>query len=170
MKLAIPVILLSFACLNVLGADKLEATLQKGLFEEEGNQNLDAAIQVYQSLVAAHDNDRKTAATALYRLGECYRKLGRTNEAISQFQRILASFSGPPTLAMLSRQNLVGLGASADATDAASTLPAGSSRRSPCSKASRRPGPKPPRPPRCINDTGTVARGASPLTPNGGSG
>ncbi|HKX62670.1 MAG TPA: ankyrin repeat domain-containing protein, partial [Verrucomicrobiae bacterium] len=115
MKTTLALLLASLTCLTTHAAEKLDATLQKGLFEEEGNQNFEAAIQAYQSLVAAHDNDRKTAATAIYRLGECYRKLGRTNEAITQFQRILAAFSDQPTLAMLSRQNLVGLGADSSA-------------------------------------------------------
>ena len=85
--------------------------LQKGLFEEEANHNLDAAIAAYQSLVTQFDQDRKLAATAVFRLGECYRKLGRTNEAVVQYQRVLRDFSDQPTLVTLSRQDLGALGA-----------------------------------------------------------
>ena len=126
MKLTIPLLCISLATVTLPAAEKLDATLQKGMFEEEGNQNLEAAIQAYQSLIAAHDNDRKTAATAIYRLGECYRKLGRTNEAVAQFQRILGAFSDQPTLSTLSRQNLAGLGA---APSTPSGPEAGSTRR-----------------------------------------
>src|SRR5215472_1866249 len=49
--------------------------------------------------------------TAIFRLGECYRKLGRTNEAVAQYQRIVREFSDQQTLATLSQQNLAGLGA-----------------------------------------------------------
>jgi len=63
------------------------------LFEEEANDNLAAAIKAYQSVLATHDNQRKLAATALFRLGECYRKLGQTNEAVAQYQRLLRDFS-----------------------------------------------------------------------------
>ncbi len=85
------------------------SALQQGLLEEEANHNLDAAIQAYQSVVSQFDKERKLAATALYRLGECYRKLGRTNEATAQYERLLRDFSDETTLANLSRQNLAGL-------------------------------------------------------------
>src|SRR5262249_37519935 len=55
----------------------LTSALQKGLFEEEANRNLDAAIAAYQTLATQFDKDRQVAATAIFRLGECYRKLGR---------------------------------------------------------------------------------------------
>ena len=87
----------------------LNAALQRGLFEEEGNRDYNAAIAAYQSLAAQFDQSRQVAATAIFRLGECYRKLGRTNEAVTQYDRILREFSDQPTLTMLSRQNLIGL-------------------------------------------------------------
>jgi tetratricopeptide (TPR) repeat protein len=87
----------------------LSAALRQGLFEEEANRNLDAAISNYQSLATQFDQDRQVAATAIFRLGECYRKLGRTNDAVVQYQRIVREFSDQQTLATLSRQNLTGL-------------------------------------------------------------
>ncbi len=84
--------------------------LQKGLFEEEANHNLDAAIAAYQSVVTQFDQDRKLAGTAVFRLGECYRKLGRTNEAVVQYQRVLRDFSDQAPLVTLSRQDLGALG------------------------------------------------------------
>lgn len=101
------VVLLPFAA---HAADDLSTALQKGLFEEEANQNLPAAIKAYESLLAASDAQRKLAATALFRLGECYRKLGRTNDAVTQYQRLLRDYADQSTLATLSRQNLRGLG------------------------------------------------------------
>jgi ankyrin repeat protein/tetratricopeptide (TPR) repeat protein len=94
-------------------ADPPNAALQKGLFEEEANENLDAAIAAYQSVLAGHDDQRKVAATALFRLGECYRKLGRTNDAVAQYQRVVRDFADQTNLVTLSRQNLVGLGSTA---------------------------------------------------------
>lgn len=101
------VVLLPFAA---HAADDLSAALQKGLFEEEANQNLPAAIKAYESLLSANDEQRKLAATALFRLGECYRKLGRTNDAVTQYQRLLRDYADQNPLATLSRQNLRGLG------------------------------------------------------------
>src|SRR5216684_3729512 len=91
-------------------ADTLSETLQKGLFEEEANHNLDAAIKAYQSVLDQTEEQRKLAGTAVFRLGECYRKLGRTNDAAAQYERILREFSDQSTLADLSRQSLTGLG------------------------------------------------------------
>ena len=88
----------------------LTPALQRGLFEEEANQNLGAAIQAYQSVAGQFDKDRKLAATAIFRLGECYRKQNNTNDAALQYERILREFSDQPTLVTLSRQSLSGMG------------------------------------------------------------
>jgi ankyrin repeat protein len=93
--------------------NSLTAALQQGLFEEEANRNLDAAISNYQSLAAKFDQDRQVAATAIFRLGECYRKLGRTNDAVAQYRRVINEFGDQTALANLSQQNLAGLGATA---------------------------------------------------------
>jgi tetratricopeptide (TPR) repeat protein len=115
MKTKLALLLALLFPLAIRAADApTSAALQKGLFEEEANQNLDAAIKAYQSVLAAHDDERKLAATALFRLGECYRKLGQTNEAIAQYQRLLRDYSEQTILVTLSQQNLAGLGALAD--------------------------------------------------------
>jgi ankyrin repeat protein len=90
--------------------NEVSALLQQGLFEEEANQNLDAAIQAYQAVIAQTDKNRQFAATAIFRLGECYRKQGKTNEAAAQYQRILRDFADQTQLAKLSQQNLEGMG------------------------------------------------------------
>jgi ankyrin repeat protein len=92
--------------LNVSAADVFTEKLQRGLFEEEANHNLDAAIKEYQSITAQSDEQRKIVATALFRLGECYRKLGKTNEANAQYRRILRDFSEQEQLVKLSRDVL----------------------------------------------------------------
>jgi ankyrin repeat protein len=97
-------------CLSA-ATNELSGALQRGLFEEEANRNLDAAAQAYQAVSAQFDQDRKLAATAIFRLGEVYRKQGKTNEAVAQYERIVREFPDEQTLATLSRQNLTGLGA-----------------------------------------------------------
>jgi hypothetical protein len=44
----------------------LSAALRQGLFEEEANRNLAAAISNYQALAAQFDQDRQVAATAIF--------------------------------------------------------------------------------------------------------
>ena len=67
--------------------NNLTTLLQQGLFEEQANRNLDAAISNYQTLAGQFDQDRQLAATAVFRIGECYRMQGKTNEAAGQCQR-----------------------------------------------------------------------------------
>src|SRR2546427_2701490 len=98
-------------------ADNLSAALQKGLLEEEANHNLDAAIQAYQSVINQYDDQRKIAATAVFRLGECYRKQGKTNEAVLQYQRVGREFADQDTLVKLSAQYLSAPGISATCFD-----------------------------------------------------
>ncbi len=103
------------------------STLQRGLFEEEANQNLTAAIQAYKAVASQYDKDRKLAATAIYRLGECYRKQGATNEASAQYERILRDFSDQTQLATLSRKELKSLGNTSSPAVAPETVSGGAS-------------------------------------------
>jgi ankyrin repeat protein len=105
---------------QVFAADALTEALQKGLFEEEANHNLDAAIKAYQDVLSRADEQRRVAATALFRLAECYRKQGKTNEASGEYQRLLRDYADQTTLVNLSRQNLTGLGVSTPTTATAS--------------------------------------------------
>lgn len=88
----------------VAATNDISGLLQKGLFEEEANRNLDAAISAYQAVVAQMEKDHQFAATAVFRLAECYRKLGRTNEATAQYQRVLREFSDQTELVKLSQE------------------------------------------------------------------
>ena len=84
----------------------LTSILQKGLFEEEANHNFPAAIEAYQGVINRFDEDRKLAATAIFRLGEIYRKQGKTNEASAQYERVVREFSDQSALATLSQSYL----------------------------------------------------------------
>lgn len=104
-KINLFVVVLVFT-VNAFAADPLTERLQRGLFEEEANRNLDAAIREYQSVVTQADEQRRVVATALFRLGECYRKLGRTNDAAAFYQRIVREYSEQEQLAALSQSQL----------------------------------------------------------------
>ena len=110
MKTTISIFILALTATIGLAQTNLTALLQQGMLEEQANRNLDAAVSNYQALAAQFDQNRQLAATAIFRLGECYRMQGRTNEAADQYHRIVNEFSDQSTLVTLSRQNLVGLG------------------------------------------------------------
>jgi ankyrin repeat protein len=103
-------LLLTVATLAGAQTNNLTTLLQQGMFEEQANRNLDAAIATYESLATQFDQDRQLAATAVFRLGECYRALGRSPEAAAQYQRVIRDFSDQTILITLSRQNLAGMG------------------------------------------------------------
>lgn len=91
-------------------AEPLEQAFQSAIVAEEVRRDLNAAVRGYEAVIAQVDAQRAIAATAVFRLGECYRKLGRTNEATAQYQRVVRDFPAEATLVRLSRENLLALG------------------------------------------------------------
>lgn len=88
--------------------------LQEGLFEEEVNRDLKSAMNHYLALLDAYDANRKIAATAVIRLGECYRKLGRNDEAVSLFKRVTREFGEITNLVATATTRLRQLGTTID--------------------------------------------------------
>jgi tetratricopeptide (TPR) repeat protein len=88
--------------------ERLSDQLRKGIVQEETGQNIDKAIQAYQAIVAQFDQDRRTAATALFRLAECYRKLGKREQAVAGYQRVVREFADQAALVDSSRKQLTG--------------------------------------------------------------
>ncbi len=81
-------------------------SLQAGILEEELNIDLNAAIQSYRSLINQFDGQRALVGNTIFRLGECYRRLGKMDEARAQYSRILWEFSDQAVLVKLSKQFL----------------------------------------------------------------
>src|SRR4026209_593751 len=86
-KIGIVVVVALVTALQLPAADALTEALQKGLFEEEANQNLEAAIKAYQDVLSRADEQRRVAATALFRLAERYRTHGQTNQPRAESRR-----------------------------------------------------------------------------------
>jgi len=99
----VALLILSSSNTKAGSTNDITSLVQRGLFEEEANHNLDAAMQSYEAAIKLHDKDRKLAATAIFRLGECYRKQNKTEEANAQFKRIVTEFPDQKELADLSR-------------------------------------------------------------------
>ena len=118
--------LLMFCLARTPAADSLNESLRKGLLEEEANRNLGAAIEAYQSVLDQFEEQRKIAATAAFRLGESYRKQGKTNEALAQFERVIRDFNDQGALTTLSRKYLAEAGRSMAASDQRIAGPSGS--------------------------------------------
>src|ERR1700691_4940930 len=78
-------------------------TLRNGILEEDSKQSPGAAIQQYQAVMTQFAEARQTAATALFRMAECYRKQGNRSQAIAAYQRVLKDFPDQTKLAAQSR-------------------------------------------------------------------
>lgn len=87
----------------------LQELLKLGLFEEEGNRDPVKASAHYEKLVQVFDSQRADVATAIFRLAECSRKLGKANEALKYYQRVVAEFGERNELVSLARENIAGL-------------------------------------------------------------
>src|SRR5581483_1934560 len=70
----------------------LDLWMQRGTFQEQALKDLPLAAQSYQHVLADYEHDRELAATALFRLGECYRLEGNTNLANTQYERLIKEF------------------------------------------------------------------------------
>jgi hypothetical protein len=81
-------LLLMLATTSAFSAQEPSILLEKAIYSEETLGNLSDAINIYQQIVNSADTGRTTGALALYRLGMCYRKIGRENEALAAFSRL----------------------------------------------------------------------------------
>jgi len=100
-------LLVSIASTRLIGGDDTNTTFELGMLEEEANHNLDAAIRNYRDSLSYLVTNRQMLATAVFRLGECYRKEGKLGEARMQYRRILRDFPDQTNLVRIS-QEIVG--------------------------------------------------------------
>ncbi len=65
--------------------------LQSGLYKEEVNGDLEAAIEIFERVLQEFPKDRPVAAKALLHIGLCKEKLG-LNEAINAYQKVVDQY------------------------------------------------------------------------------
>ena len=70
----------------------IEQLYQDGQHKEEIVGDLEAAIESYRKVVEKQLKDRKIAAQAQLRIGLCYEKLGKTQEAQTAFRQVADRF------------------------------------------------------------------------------
>jgi len=104
MKKTVAMIFLMLLAGSAAAQEKLADQLRKAIVEEEANQNLDKAIQTYSAILAQYDEMRRTAATALFHMAECYRKQGKNEQAATAYQRLVWEFPEEVKLVEASRK------------------------------------------------------------------
>jgi ankyrin repeat protein len=80
--------------------------LEKGLFEEEVQQNYPAAAEHYSKFLQEQEKFRRNAAIALFRLAEVYRKQGKTDLAMARYQEVLQRYPDQTNVAAQARAQL----------------------------------------------------------------
>src|SRR5436190_12638626 len=97
-------------------AESLSVLLQKGIYAEETEGNLDSAIKIYEQIAAEGASNRALIAQAQYRLAVCYQKQGKKEQAVGIFNDLLRQFPSDAALAKKAREQLAALGYSAPET------------------------------------------------------
>lgn len=93
-------------------AESLSVLLQKGIFAEETEGDLDAAIKIYDSIVKEAEANRSLVAQAKYRLGVCYKKKGSKAEAIEILNQFVEQYPSDGPLHQKAQNLLADLGQS----------------------------------------------------------
>lgn len=86
-------------------ADSGYNLFQRGLAKERAESDPRAAIKIYEQVVREYVKDRKLAAQALIRLGECYEKLGEAGSR-KVYERVLREYSDQKEAATIARTRL----------------------------------------------------------------
>ena len=63
--------------------------LQKALYQEESEDNLDTTIELYEQILGQSPNVKAVAARAAYQLGMCHLKKGKHDKAVKYFQQVI---------------------------------------------------------------------------------
>ena len=104
--------LLIFGCMLSIStpvqAQNPQKVFQKGLIQEEGEGNLKAAIEIYNSIVNDNSVDRTLRAKALLHVGICHEKLGSQN-ARKSYQKLISEYSDQKDIVSLGKEKLDGL-------------------------------------------------------------
>ncbi len=108
--IAAAVLIGSVLALAARAADSPSVLLQKGIYAEETEGNVDAAIKIYEQIGAEAATNRAVAAQALYRLAMCYQKKGSNPQAIALLKELLRQFPTETALGEQAQARLTELG------------------------------------------------------------
>jgi len=86
-----------------------EVLLQSGLYKEEVNGDLEAAIEIYERVLKDFPKDRLVAAKAQLHIGLCHEKLG-TAEARKAYESVVRDFADQSDIVAQARVRLAALG------------------------------------------------------------
>lgn len=105
-------LIISVVCLavtfNVSGQVTPQEMLNKAIYQEEVNGNLDEAIKLFLEIVDKNSTNRAVTVEAFYHLGLTNEKLGN-NKAKEYYEKIVNSFGDQPEFVRIARERLARL-------------------------------------------------------------
>lgn len=94
LKIVTIIFLFAFGLFSIVAAAKpASVMLREGLYAEEVEGNIDAAIKIYEQIVQDKSASRDNVAQALYRQGMCYTKKKDDAGARAAFGKLVAEYS-----------------------------------------------------------------------------
>ena len=87
-------------------AQSASELLEKGIYTEETVGDLDAAIEIYQKILADAAAQRPFVARARFRLGQCLLKQGKKKEATEAFRKLIKDFPDQKKLVAKARKQV----------------------------------------------------------------
>jgi tetratricopeptide (TPR) repeat protein len=82
--------------------------LEQGIYNEDTKGDIDAAISIYQQLIVQASANDSLAAQAEFRLGQCYLKENRKDDATAAFQKLVKDFPNETELVAKAKEYLPG--------------------------------------------------------------
>lgn len=110
LRLAVVVLIAMAIPISANAAESPSVLLQKGIYAEETEGNVDAAIKIYEQIAAEAATNRSIVAQAQYRLAVCYQKKGNKEQAIKLLDELVQQFPAEAGLRSQARKTLAGLG------------------------------------------------------------
>ncbi|HEX3719994.1 MAG TPA: tetratricopeptide repeat protein [Verrucomicrobiae bacterium] len=105
---------LAFFTLTILDAalpalaDSPSDLLEQGIYSEETKGDIDAAVLLYQKVIAQAKEDQAVAAQAQYHLGACYYKKQDYTNANAAFEEVVKDYPDQTNLVARARKYLAG--------------------------------------------------------------
>ena len=87
-------------------AKPVSVLLQEGIYAEEIEGDLEAAIKIYKQVVTEAKTAQQTAARATYRIAMCYLKKGQQGKAAEYFQKVTSNYSSQKLIAKKANEQL----------------------------------------------------------------
>lgn len=107
----IVLVLIFTGMLSVKAQQTAEQLYQSGLYKEEIEGQLDAAIEIYQKIVSQYPENRSVMAKTYLHIGLCREKLGNA-EAQKAYEHVISDYSDQVEAMKLAKERLGALSAS----------------------------------------------------------